>query len=57
MEGEYQVSDVDQMRALGKSFAEALQVPEVVYLEGDLGAGKTTFITCLLQLHPNSHHP
>ena len=44
MEGEYQVSDVDQMRALGRSFAETLQAPEVVYLEGDLGAGKTTFV-------------
>ena len=44
MEGEYQVSEVDQMRALGRSFAETLQAPEVVYLEGDLGAGKTTFV-------------
>ncbi len=44
MEGEYQVLDVDQMRGLGQSFAEVLKFPEVVYLEGDLGAGKTTFV-------------
>ncbi len=44
MEGEYQVLDADETRALGESFAAALLSPEVVYLEGDLGAGKTTMV-------------
>ena len=44
MEGKYQILDGEEMRALGESFAGALQPPEVVYLEGDLGAGKTTFV-------------
>lgn len=34
---------------LGESWAESLQSPLVVYLQGDLGAGKTTFTRGLLR--------
>ncbi|MAF06553.1 MAG: tRNA (adenosine(37)-N6)-threonylcarbamoyltransferase complex ATPase subunit type 1 TsaE [Acidiferrobacteraceae bacterium] len=43
MEGDYDVTNADQMRALGESFAGELRLSEVVFLEGDLGSGKTTF--------------
>ena len=35
--------------ALGNSWAESLSAPLIVYLQGDLGAGKTTFTRGLLQ--------
>jgi tRNA threonylcarbamoyladenosine biosynthesis protein TsaE len=44
MEGDYDVANADEMRALGESFAGELRLSEVVFLEGDLGSGKTTFV-------------
>ena len=44
MEGDYDVANADEMRALGESFAGELHLSEVVFLEGDLGSGKTTFV-------------
>lgn len=36
------LADESATEALGRSLASALSLPAVVYLEGDLGAGKTT---------------
>tara|TARA_B100000686_G_scaffold183491_1_gene190365 strand:- start:188 stop:607 length:420 start_codon:yes stop_codon:yes gene_type:complete len=44
VEGEYKLLGPDDTRVLGQSFSAVLKCPEVVYLEGDLGAGKTTLV-------------
>lgn len=41
--------DEQQMCALAGKFARDIQPPSVLYLEGDLGAGKTTFVRALLR--------
>lgn len=41
--------DADAQEALGHRFAAALKGHGVVYLEGDLGAGKTTFTRGVLR--------
>ncbi len=43
MENEYSVKSVEETWALAAQFAEELAPGDVVCLEGDLGAGKTTF--------------
>lgn len=43
MTGSYEVSSVEETWALAKTFAATLRPGDVVCLEGDLGAGKTTF--------------
>lgn len=43
MTGSYEVSSVEETWALAKTFAASLQPGDVVCLEGELGAGKTTF--------------
>ena len=43
MSGEYQVNSVEETWALAKEFSKELKPGDVVCLEGDLGAGKTTF--------------
>lgn len=43
MNGEYEVHSVEETWALASKFAVTLRPGDVVCLEGDLGAGKTTF--------------
>ena len=43
MKGLFEVSSVEETWALAGRFAAGLVPGDVVYLEGDLGAGKTTF--------------
>lgn len=41
--------DEDAMTGLAAALAGALQAPLVVYLQGDLGSGKTTFTRAMIQ--------
>lgn len=43
MTGVYEVSSVEETWAVARRFASELKAGDVVCLEGDLGAGKTTF--------------
>lgn len=43
MTGSFEVNSVEETWALARKFAEGLKSGDVVCLEGDLGAGKTTF--------------
>jgi|AntRauTorcE11898_2_1112593.scaffolds.fasta_scaffold00106_16 tRNA threonylcarbamoyladenosine biosynthesis protein TsaE len=43
------VADETEMAALGADLAEALAAPVVIFLEGPLGAGKTTLARAFLQ--------
>ena len=38
------IKDADAMQSFGEQFAKTLQVPTVIELLGDVGAGKTTFV-------------
>lgn len=44
----FEVADEAAMRELGSSLASRFQVGDVVFLSGDLGAGKTTMVRGLL---------
>jgi tRNA threonylcarbamoyladenosine biosynthesis protein TsaE len=48
MPGHHVLKDARETHALGKSFGADLGAPVVIYLEGDLGAGKTTFAQGLI---------
>lgn len=43
------VADLDLTEALASGFADLLQPGDIVTLEGDLGAGKTTFVRAVAQ--------
>jgi tRNA threonylcarbamoyladenosine biosynthesis protein TsaE len=47
-EQHWELADEDATRTLGARFAEALDDGLVVYLRGELGAGKTSFARALL---------
>lgn len=47
-ERHWTLADEDATRALGAKFAEAIDDGLVVYLRGELGAGKTSFARALL---------
>jgi tRNA threonylcarbamoyladenosine biosynthesis protein TsaE len=43
MTGSFEVNSVEETWALARKFTEGLKSGDVICLEGDLGAGKTTF--------------
>ncbi|AWB68501.1 tRNA (adenosine(37)-N6)-threonylcarbamoyltransferase complex ATPase subunit type 1 TsaE [Saccharobesus litoralis] len=45
----FELIDADATVAFGKKLAASLEMPCIIYLEGDLGAGKTTFSRGLIQ--------
>ena len=57
LNGEFQVGSVEETWAVAKELAKELKSGDVVCLEGDLGAGKTTFTQglaatfCIVQEH------
>jgi len=46
--GLIELPDEDSVGDLARAFVPALQAPLVIYLQGDLGAGKTTFARALI---------
>lgn len=45
----WQLPDEAALRQLALAFGRCLRAPLVIYLQGDLGAGKTTFARALIQ--------
>lgn len=49
IQGNYDIDQLADLKQLSRQFLNALKVGDVVFLSGDLGAGKTTFTQLLLQ--------
>jgi tRNA threonylcarbamoyladenosine biosynthesis protein TsaE len=45
----WQLPDETALQQLAQNFGRCLRAPLVIYLQGDLGAGKTTFARALIQ--------
>ncbi|WP_143870334.1 tRNA (adenosine(37)-N6)-threonylcarbamoyltransferase complex ATPase subunit type 1 TsaE [Catenovulum sediminis] len=49
MQYEIELTDAEKTVQFGRKLSTAVEAPLVIYLEGDLGAGKTTFSRGLIQ--------
>ena len=47
-QGQQDFPSEDQLRAFANQFASVLEAPLVIWLEGDLGAGKTSFARAMI---------
>lgn len=47
-QGQQNFPDEEQLRSFANQFASVLQAPLVIWLEGDLGAGKTSFARAMI---------
>jgi tRNA threonylcarbamoyladenosine biosynthesis protein TsaE len=52
----FQLPTLDKMQAFAKAIAPALVAPCVVYLQGDLGVGKTTLVRYVLNALGHAQH-
>lgn len=49
MEREHSLPDLNAMEALASELVRQFRYPEILYLQGDLGAGKTTLARSILE--------
>lgn len=54
-EGEYWLSDEEATRTFGANLAQNLGVGDIIYLIGDLGAGKSSLARAIIQALTSEH--